>query len=734
MKKFILKPLFIIVPMISVSAFAQENVQDSINKTAEKQDTIKATPEQKIQEVEILGQKKLIERKVDRIVFNVENSVAASGGTALDALEKAPQIRVKEDEGISMIGKSSLMVLIDDRQILISGKDLTDYLKSMPADNIKSIEIISNPPAKYDAEGNSGIVNIVLKKAKANSWNANFTENYRQGKYAYNSNSALFNLNKNKLSLSSSVGYGSGNAHTINRSEIFYPDEYWKAENNRKNNGYYFSGKLGLDYAISDKFTIGILYNHFNNKNNYDNHEKTWITGNPDYDAIETPKKNHETSDFNTANLHGIYKIDSIGRKLSVDFNYIFRKNMNDNVFSSSYFLDNQLQNFSKANNLGNQNIENYSVLVDMEHPTKFINWNYGGKLSFSKTDNQGFYYDLISGTPVLDPNNTDHFIYTENNEALYLSANKKFGEKWEAKAGIRMENTQLKGNSLTTNETNRQHYTKLFPTAYLNYEVNENNTLSINYGTRIQRPNYGYLNPFRWYSNPLVYSTGDPNLQPSFTHNFEFSYSHKNLNTTLYYSRAEGDFEQFTLLNANDRTQIIKPYNGLNSNIFGLKGDYNFSKIKWWETYTEFDLHYAEYKALLPFITNTNNFGWGYYFSTDHTFYFDEKKNFAFNINWWYSSKGVDQMDIGSAYNKLDVALKMSFFSKNLSVTLKGNDITGSNRQIWTAFTNHIKNVYLFYGDYHQNFSISVSYKIGNKNIKSQNHNTGNTEEQERL
>jgi hypothetical protein len=491
---------------------------------------------------------------------------------------------------------------------------------------------------------------------------------------------------------------------------------------------------LGLDYKITDKFSVGGSYDYTNNPNNGNSNDRTLITGNPDYDLIATSGYRNIKRTVNTANLHGIYKIDSIGKKLSVDLNYLSSKNNTNNFFDSSYFLENQLINNGKANNLGGQNMENYSVLADMEHPTKFAIFNYGGKISFSKTDNTVSYYDLTSGNPILDPNNTDHFVYKENNEALYFSADKKFGEKWETKAGLRMENTQIEGNSLTTNEINKRNYTKFFPTAYLSYNINENNSLSIDYGRRIQRPNFWLLNPFRWYVNLLSYSTGDPSLQPSFTHNLEFSYTHKDFSTTLYYSKQQDDFEQITVLNNNDRTQITTPYNCLNSNTFGWKGNYTFSKLKWWESMNEFDLHYADFKAIIPVISNKSNIGWNFYFSTDNTFYFDSKKNFALNVNWWYASKGPDQMDYGNARNELDVTFKMNFLNKNLTVSLKGQDITGSNRVFWTSYTNNIKQIFFYYGDYSQYFSVSLSYKLGNNKLKIENHNAGNEEEKGRL
>jgi hypothetical protein len=184
-----MKKTFLLISIIySICFFSQENKKDSIGNILEKQ----------IQEVEIQAKKKLVERKIDRLVFNVENSISAIGGDALDALKITPGLRVHNDK-ISMIGKSGMSVMVDDKLIQLSGEDLINYLKTISSDNIKSIEVITTPPAKYDAEGNSGIVNIKLKKTKPNQWSASFKSSYIQSTYPKGSVGGNFNYKKNKF-------------------------------------------------------------------------------------------------------------------------------------------------------------------------------------------------------------------------------------------------------------------------------------------------------------------------------------------------------------------------------------------------------------------------------------------------------------------------------------------------------------------------------------------------------
>ena len=209
-----IKIIIFLLFTISFFSYAQVKENDSINKIVETQ----------IQEVEILAKKKLIERKVDRLVFNVENSISATGGDALDALKVTPGLKVQNDQ-ISMIGKGNMLVLINDRPTQLSGDDLISYLKTLKSDEIKKIEVITNPPSKYTAEGNSGVLNIITKNAKKNTWNSTIRSVYQQATYATGSIGGNFNLQKNKLTFSSSINYLNGSNAPVETNNIFYhPD------------------------------------------------------------------------------------------------------------------------------------------------------------------------------------------------------------------------------------------------------------------------------------------------------------------------------------------------------------------------------------------------------------------------------------------------------------------------------------------------------------------------------
>jgi hypothetical protein len=697
---------------------------------------IKVSLEKEIQQITVTGNKKLIERKVDRMVFNVENSVFSSGETALDILKKTPQIRLKE-ESLVLIGKSSMKVMINNRMISLSGKELITYLESVSSDDIKNVEIISNPPAKYEAEGNSGLININLKQAFKNTWSLSIRQQLKQASYSSYGNGLSFNINRNKIIFSSSVNYDKRKVKNINHINYFYPDENWNILDKNLKDGNSYSGRVSIDYLISKNNTVGFIYDYDYVQSTPKEQEKSFtkISNRSDYNHIYSLSTITDKYNYHSANLHDIYKIDSTkGKQITFDLDYFYNKSPKENYSQTNYSLDGNLRNYYAFENIGEQEVNNFSLTIDMQHPLSWMEMNYGAKISFNKTKNNIFYYDVTTGNPVLNLENTDKFHYKENDQSFYFTVNKKIKEKWEFKLGLRTEFTRTEGKSFTLYQTDRKKYVKLFPTAYLLYTLKDGATISVNYGRRIQRPRFYSLNPFRFYLNPYSYLTGNPDLKPTYSHNIEMSYVCNDFAHTLYYSKTEGDYEQVTILNNDNRIQINKPLNALNSEILGYKTSYSFFVYKRWESVNECTISYAEYKSPLSFISNRRNIGWTLYFSTDNTFYFNKNKTIAFAVDWWYNSKGPDQMDKGTSYNSLDFALKLFFINKNLQVSLRGCDVTGSNRAKWTSFTHNIKQTYKNYGDGSQYFLLSMVYKLGNKKLKELKRQTGNQEEKERI
>lgn len=720
MKKYAL--LFL---LISVFSFAQ----DSINKIVEKQ----------IEHIEIVTKKKLVERKIDRLVFNVENSISATGGDALDALKVTPGIRVLNDK-ISMIGKSGMIVMVDDKVIKLSGDDLIGFLKTIPSDNIKSIEVITVPPAKYEAQGNSGIINIKLNKVKQNSWNSSVRSTYTQTTYPAGTLGGNFNYNKDKISVESDLGYTNGSVAPSYKTTFFYPSQVWSEVNTNRNYYDLIRGKMGVNYRFSDSFNIGIQYMSSNNKKKNLENDFSTITNNSNnsIDSLIVNKaENKIRNQFTTIDFYSVYKLDTLGRKISANFNYLKFKDSQDRIFSSNNLLANNTiipNSYYSANNISKQDIENYSANVDVDFPAKFADFTFGGKVSFTKNKTDLALYNLSSGSSVYDDTQSNRFIYKENTEALYISASKKISEKWETQLGLRFETTQTQGNSITLDKINKNNYSKLFPTFYLTYTPNENNIFSLNYSRRLNRPNFEDLNPFRIYNNKYQYSEGNPFLQPSYSHNMELSYTLKNNWTSkLYYSKiTDGSGGIILIEPANNNLQANIILNYLNSQIIGLSESYTLNFKKWFQSYNSFDVYYSNSKSTVPYV-NSNVDGFNYNLTTNNTFSFNKEKTVLFGLNYSYNFKGISGVDRISAYSQLDVSLKFLFLNKSLSLAIIGNDILKSSIITQTSITNNYQIKYKNYDDI-RFLRLSLVYKFGNKDIKSTQIEGSNEEEKNRL
>ncbi|SZD73263.1 Outer membrane receptor for Fe3+-dicitrate [Candidatus Ornithobacterium hominis] len=688
-----------------------------------------------LKEIVIEAKKPLIQQEIDRTIFNVENSIAATGGDALDALKRTPSVQVQNDN-IALVGRSNVRVMVNDRMIELSGENLTNYLKSIPSDDIKSIEVITTPPAKYQAEGNSGLINIILKKGALNAWSNTIRTAYIQTTYPAYSIGNTFNYNKNKWAINASVDAKKGSEASLLDHEIFFPNARNVSQMDSKNRKDFYSGRLGIDYDISDKSTIGAIANisEFLPDSKDNSYINIFDDNNVQFSQILTQGNSIEKDKNISTNVHFIQKLDTLGKKLTIDLDYFnFKEDRNRN-FSTIQTTNNIIDNFDIANNLGNQNINNYSINVNLEHPTKWANYTYGGRLSFSNTESGVKFFDLSSGNPIIDPNQTDDFRYDEYIQALYFDVSKKFGEKWQVKLGLRYEHTHTKSLPLTYNQEFTNNYGKLFPTVYALYLMNENNFLNLNYSRRTKRPGFWELNPFKWYLNANSYAEGNPFLQPSFNHNVELTHGYnQKLFSTFIFQYTEDGFGQIPSVNGLNNQQIYTRANYNNTYVFGLVENYRYTPFKWWESNNQFFIFYSETKIKSEFVNDlpVKN-GLSSAFSTNNSFVLNNSKTFLGELNFNYNFPRNSGIYKAEQSYSLDFAIKYLFWNKSLVATFAVNDIFRTSNPNITTFTNNIKQVYNNYYD-NRFFRFSLSYTLGNRKINVEKRSFGNEEEQNR-
>lgn len=301
-------------------------------------DTLRGGVEKQIQVVELLAKKKLIEREVDRLVFNVEQAVAIQGGNALDALKNTPRVKV-ENDAVSIIGKGNLMIMVNDKILRLYGADLSEYLKTINIEEIKKIEVITNPPSKYNAEGNSGIINVVTKKSKNNSWNASLRSTFTQATHTAGNIGGGYNMKKGKLEFSSFLSYNNGSNAPIENDHIYYVNSTWETINNRRDYTNNLSARVSVGYQINAKLKTGFNFDFTRARPliKEDIHtavsEETNRSGNFD---IKTIGRSQKKLLFKSLNYYATYDIDSSGKKMALDIDVFGYENHNNRKFQTA--------------------------------------------------------------------------------------------------------------------------------------------------------------------------------------------------------------------------------------------------------------------------------------------------------------------------------------------------------------------------------------------------------------
>lgn len=696
---------------------------------------IEVNESQLLEGVVVEGRKKIIERKADRLVFHVENA-ATAGGNALDVLKSTPMVRV-QNETVSIVGKSEVLVMIDDHLQRMSSDDLANLLQSIPAEQIRSIEVITTPPAKYEAEGNSGLINIRLKSAKANSWNANIGTTYKQRTYAGGNVNGMLNYNHNKLSFQFSINSGKNQYLTTSEQRIFYPTESWKTNTKDLSTVKDFSVGAGLDYKLTRNWTSGVKYSGSLTDESNQNNPLTSRTS-VSSGAIDSYVSSgvHATSKpaMHSLNWANTFKADSSGRILTIELDYFNYRKKDSRFFSGNELDENRsivpTTFFSSTNSNTNQ-IQNYSFKTDVEMPLSFAAFTFGGKFSYTETINDLNVYDHESGTAVLNTNQSNLFRYREYNEALYSSLSKKLGKKWDSQIGLRAEFTQTEGYSKNLDQTNRNNYIKLFPTAYVTYSPNDNRSFSLNYSRRIRRPDFDYLNPFIVRSSPFYYSEGNPFLKPTIIDNLEFSYIQKqNWVSSVYYSHISDFSQELSIPDVNTTITRSTPMNYANMHSVGLSTYYNFNKWSRWNSFTGFSVNYQFVNSKIDFVQSVR--GWNSYFYSNNDFTLNKSKTLLASVNYGLQLPGRYQIFQISTMHMLDVSIQALFFKKKLSLGVTWQDVLNGQRPIISYHSNGVKTTIQSYND-SRALRISISYKFGNDNLKSKERNFGNEEEQNR-
>jgi iron complex outermembrane recepter protein len=672
--------------------------------------------------VTVVAKKLFIERKADRTILNVEASISNTGSTALEVLEKAPGVTVDKDGNISLKGKQGVMIMVDGKPTYLSGPELTSMLRNMSSNQLDQIEIMTNPSAKYDASGRSGIINIKTKKNKQKGFNGSASTAYTQGVYARTGNSLNLNYKSGKVNLFSTL---SGN-YRNNYQELDIYRRYTNTDKTTKavfeqnsfsarHSGNY-NAKLGADFYLSKKTTLGIVVSGVTNPRT-DNAENTSFlkssTGVVDsiVQAVSSEKSKWKNG---SVNFNFRHVFDSTGKELTADADYLRYKAIKDqNFYNTSYTPEWLLKSSDILLGELPSDIKIYSGKIDYTHPLKKgAKIESGVKASFVETDNTAGYYSVVGNIKTPDYDKTNRFDYKENINAAYLNFNKEM-KKWSIQTGLRLENTnyegQQYGNPTKQDSSFKNSYTSLFPTVFVGYNPTEKNQFSISYGRRINRPDYEDLNPFLFFLDKYTYGAGNPFLKPMYSHVFEASHTFKQiLTTTLNYSHTKDLFSE--IFRQKEFATIVSQGNYGVMNDASISVNAQIPVEKWWNMNVYTEAKYNQFKGILygddvdidatTFLVNVNN-------------QLKFKKGWGAEVSGWYRTKGIEGQIAIKSLAQLNAGVQKQVIKNKGTLKLNLNDVLNSRNPRGEINFQNTEARFRQHQD-NRTVTISFSYRFG--------------------
>ena len=693
---------------------------------------------QQLKEIVIKKQKPMVQVLADKTVFNVENTINATGTSGFELLRKAPGVVIDNNDNLIVEGKSGVLIYIDGKQSFLSGSDLTNYLKTIQAADIEAIEIITQPSSKYDAAGNAGIINIKLKKNKNFGTNGTISTGINVGKFATSLSSVAFNNRDKKNNFYGNYSNRFGRNYSFINLNRLQSNTVFDAQSSSVNENNANNIKVGYDYYANTKNTFGIvLSGNFNNGTTYGNTRTSIKSVNSaTLDSVLIAKSDSYNKNYNLySNVNYRYQ-DTSGTSFNSDFDYGKYTSDRSNYQPNFYYNNSESVVLSQSINSQNTPIQIAIFSLKSDYEQKLFKGKLGAgfKTSLVKTDNTFEVFNYMNDNPVFNPLLSNRFKFDENINAVYVNYNRKY-EKFNFQTGLRLENTNSEGNLISTqqiaNEQVKRNYTDLFPSAGITYQANDTNSFALLYSSRIERPSYQSLNPFEFQIDELSFQKGNPFLKPQYTNNIKLNYTYKfTLNTSLSYSFINDFFAQVTEAAGNTKNFLITR-NVANQQVINLGVSYPYKIKEWWSIYISANAFQSKYIATSATFTSITQETLSLY--GQNTFILP--KAFSFEVSGWFSSPSVwggtyRTKSIGS----LDLAIQKQFLNKKLNLRVAVSDVLFTSP--WRA-NSKFPNLVISGngGNDSRQVRFNLSYNFGSEQIKKEiNRNSGLEDEKNRI
>ena len=687
------------------------------------EDILITNDDQAIEAVTVQGKVPMVRNVNGKLVLNVENSTLAAGNNALEVVKRAPGVSVDKDDNLQLMGQQGVNVTIDGRQTYMTGEQLATFLKSTDASQIKSVEVGTSRSAKEDAEGAAGTINIVLKKNTTEGFNGSFVASAAHGEKMRANSSLNLNYKKNNTTLFGSYAYtdnkrqfdfGLERIISNNGQANFFDQEAIMMQRDRSHNY-----RVGIEHKTSEMNTMLFQFTGNNDQETSDNNSQSDIgIVNGKIDSIlRSTSQSEEKFNRYSANFNNEYKIDTSGSKLTLDLDWSkFKTNTGIDYLYRTENIAGDLFYPQEMERSGMPvGIDIYVGKVDYVKPFKYGQIEAGVKYSNVKSDNNLIFEQKVDDTWENYEGRSNHFVYTEQISAGYLDYSTAFG-KFTTKLGVRAEHTISDGNSITKENRVKRDYLDFFPSANLGYNVNENNILSLSYAKKVSRPNYRYLNPFRYYIDKLTYQEGNPYVRPQYTHGFTLNYTLMQkynftlgtdiTNDAMVESMGQDSVTKTTWITRENLAKNVTSY--LNMNIPVRIGNFWTMNNNVTGIYMHFKGpiagHYADLGSFFIQANSMNSFKLTNDLSAEANL--NGNTPFLYNV---YKISGRFNTDLGLNYN---------FKDKRSSLKLLVTDVFRTNKNnVSTDFEEFNS----FVRQYHDNQTVRLTFNYKFGNLKQQ-------------
>lgn len=691
--------------------------------------TLKLLPlDNTLQEVTVESKKKIVQLDGGTIIYHVENTLGGQDVSVLEALKRAPGVFVENGSDITLNGKSSVQILLDGRQTFLSGKELTDLLKSLSSNNLKSIEIINSPTAKYDATGAAGIINIKTKKNQTRGLNANISSTVAYGISAKQLQNASLNYRVEKLNIFGNYSHTLGNYNYLYGTNRQQNGKAYDSHTEDVDKRQKMSTQVGVDYYLNDKNTIGFLANGNFIFGGGITDTRTAISTLPSLVTEETLDAINDYYGQRTArynfNLNYKYE-DTLGRSLNIDADYGFFDKWNKNLQSNIY-RDHQ-------ESILQENL--YRTLNGIDIDLKGIKLDYamnlwqgkletGLKYSNVGSKNNSRFFHVGEGSDSLDNRRSNDFHFNEHTSSAYLDYKRMLG-KWSLQVGVRMENSTSKGtlfykeNGADLDDDIKRNYTNFFPFFSATRKFGENQTVSLSYAKRIERPAYQDLNPFIYMLDELSFWQGNPFLSPSLTHRLTVLYSLKSA-TVVSFNFAYTDQFNAKVTDTLDSDKIVMISKNVGTQKhWSLSLTQNFAPKPWWDLTFNGLLYYIQNDVSFDQYRNLNLKQVAGRVSLVQSFRLPFKMRAE--LTAVYNSNRLSGANtISRAISQVDVAFQKVLLHDKATIRFAINDIYKGNQSKYTQnFPGFVSNSYGYYES--RQVRLSFSYRFSSGITKAQ-------------